>query len=66
VQVGLAYILNQCLSKLKSIPEAYPFLKPVNKKTIKDYYNIIRKPMDLETMEKKNQGNPTAKLYVLI
>lgn len=36
--------------------EAWPFLKPVNKKQVKDYYNIIKKPIDMETMGKKIQG----------
>lgn len=28
-------------------------MKPVNKKLIKDYYNIVKRPMDLETISKK-------------
>lgn len=38
------------------MPEAWPFLKPVNKKQVKDYYNVIKKPIDMETMGKKIQG----------
>lgn len=33
--------------------EAWPFARPVNKKNVKDYYTIIKEPMDLETVEKK-------------
>lgn len=28
-------------------------MKPVNKKFVKDYYSIVKKPMDLETVAKK-------------
>lgn len=53
-QVALSFILdNVANNKLKSIPEAWPFLKPVNKKLVKDYYNVIKRPMDLETISKK-------------
>lgn len=38
------------------MPESWPFLKPVNKKQVKDYYMIIQQPMDLETVLKKVQG----------
>ncbi|XP_072375898.1 uncharacterized protein, partial [Diabrotica undecimpunctata] len=33
--------------------ESWPFLKPVNKKLVKDYYSIVKRPMDLETISKK-------------
>jgi transcription initiation factor TFIID subunit 1 len=49
----LIYILNQVMDKLKILPEASPFLKPVNKKTVKNYYDVIENPMDLETIEIK-------------
>lgn len=53
-QVALSFIFEKLISgKLKTMPEAWPFLKPVNKKQVKDYYTVIRKPMDLETVTKK-------------
>jgi len=53
-QVAFSYVLDSIVNgKLKSIPEAWPFLKPVNKKFVKDYYSIVKKPMDLETVAKK-------------
>ncbi|XP_072748281.1 transcription initiation factor TFIID subunit 1 isoform X2 [Anoplolepis gracilipes] len=53
-QVALTYILNNVvLNKLQSMTEVWPFMKPVNKKMVKDYYNIVKKPMDLETISKK-------------
>ncbi|XP_024082109.1 transcription initiation factor TFIID subunit 1 isoform X2 [Cimex lectularius] len=53
-QVGLTYILGIVVNnKLKTMSESWPFAKPVNKKVVKDYYNIIKEPMDLETIERK-------------
>ncbi|XP_013199879.1 transcription initiation factor TFIID subunit 1 isoform X2 [Amyelois transitella] len=57
-QVALSFILDNLLTtKLKVMPEAWPFLKPVNKKQVKDYYNVIKKPIDMETMGKKIQAH---------
>ncbi|KAK4872343.1 hypothetical protein RN001_014372 [Aquatica leii] len=53
-QVALTFILDNVINtKLKTMAESWPFLKPVNKKLVKDYYNIIKRPMDLETIGKK-------------
>ncbi|GJQ86655.1 Taf1, partial [Trypoxylus dichotomus] len=53
-QVALTYILDNVVNtKLKTMSESWPFLKPVNKKAVKDYYNIVKRPMDLETILKK-------------
>ena len=57
-QVALTYILDNILSsKIKSMPDSWPFLKPVNKKNVKDYYNVIQKPMDLEAIERSVKGH---------
>lgn len=56
-QVALSFIFEKLITgKLKLIPESIPFLTPVNKKLVKDYYAVIQKPMDLETMMKKVGG----------
>ncbi|XP_063240070.1 transcription initiation factor TFIID subunit 1 isoform X2 [Bacillus rossius redtenbacheri] len=53
-QVALSFILDSVVSnKLKAMSESWPFLKPVNKKLVKDYYSVVRHPMDLETVAKK-------------
>uniref|UniRef100_A0A6P7FJW6 Transcription initiation factor TFIID subunit 1 n=1 Tax=Diabrotica virgifera virgifera TaxID=50390 RepID=A0A6P7FJW6_DIAVI len=53
-QVALTYILDNVVNaKLKTMSESWPFLKPVNKKLVKDYYSIVKRPMDLETITKK-------------
>ncbi|KAK9885772.1 hypothetical protein WA026_013642 [Henosepilachna vigintioctopunctata] len=53
-QVALTFILDNVINtKLKTMSESWPFLKPVNKKLVKDYYNIVKRPMDLETICKR-------------
>lgn len=53
-QASLSYIFETFLNeKLKPRKEFVPFLKPVNKKLIKGYYDLIKNPMDMETMTKK-------------
>lgn len=57
-QVALSFIFEKLVNgKLKLMQESWPFLKPVNKKQVKDYYTIIKKPMDLETISKNVEGN---------
>ncbi|XP_049784763.1 transcription initiation factor TFIID subunit 1 isoform X1 [Schistocerca cancellata] len=57
-QVALSYILDNVVNnKLKAMSESWPFLKPVNKKLVKDYYTVIKNPMDLETVAKKVQSH---------
>lgn len=53
-QVALTFILDNVVNnKLKIMSESWPFVKPVNKKLVKDYYNIVKHPMDLETITKR-------------
>ncbi|XP_059489774.1 transcription initiation factor TFIID subunit 1 isoform X2 [Neocloeon triangulifer] len=53
-QVAFTFILDNVVNnKLKAMSESWPFQKPVNKKLVKDYYEIIKCPMDLETVAKK-------------
>lgn len=53
-QVALTFILDNVVNnKLKTMSESWPFAKPVNKKVVKDYYNIVKDPIDLETIEAK-------------
>lgn len=57
-QVALTFILDNVVNaKLKTMSESWPFLKPVNKKQVKDYYNVIKRPMDLDTISQKVAGN---------
>lgn len=53
-QVALSFIFERIVNtNLRTMPESYPFLKPVNKKQVKDYYTVIKRPMDFETISKK-------------
>ncbi|KAM0675980.1 histone acetyltransferase [Gurleya vavrai] len=49
----LVDILKFLLNDLQSHSSAWPFLFPVKKSEVPDYYNFINKPMDLSTMEMK-------------
>lgn len=45
--------LQRFLYQIQSHKQAWPFLNPVNKDEIPDYYNFIIKPMDLSTIEER-------------
>lgn len=45
--------LLRFLYKIQNHKQAWPFLKPVNKDEVLDYYNVIKSPMDLSTVEKR-------------
>jgi histone acetyltransferase len=42
--------LGAVLKGVKNLKDAWPFMRPVNGKLVPDYYDIIKEPMDLETM----------------
>ncbi|KAF4550793.1 Histone acetyltransferase GCN5-like protein [Elsinoe fawcettii] len=46
-------LLMHLLSALQNSTNAWPFLQPVNKDEVADYYDVIKEPMDLSTMEQK-------------
>jgi len=46
-------LLVTLLSALQSSSNAWPFLQPVNGDEVHDYYDVIKEPMDLGTMESK-------------
>lgn len=53
-QVAFTYLLENIMNtKLKALSESWPFHKPVNKKNVKDYYTIVKRPMDLDTITKR-------------
>lgn len=48
---------ERVLQELKAMTEnSSPFLQKVNKREAPDYYNIIKNPMDIGTMQKKLKG----------
>lgn len=44
-------------SELTNHPLAWPFAHPVNKDEVFDYYEVIKEPMDLSTMEQKLEND---------
>uniref|UniRef100_A0A3B3SYK9 Transcription initiation factor TFIID subunit n=1 Tax=Paramormyrops kingsleyae TaxID=1676925 RepID=A0A3B3SYK9_9TELE len=48
--VTLSSILESIINDMRDIPNTYPFHTPVNAKVVKDYYKIITRPMDLQTL----------------
>ena len=44
-------------SELTNHPSAWPFAVPVNKEEVADYYEVIKEPMDLSTMELKLEND---------
>ncbi|CCE82026.1 Piso0_002719 [Millerozyma farinosa CBS 7064] len=45
------------LAELMNHPSAWPFATPVNKDEVGDYYDVIKEPMDLSTMESKLEND---------
>ncbi|CUM62914.1 uncharacterized protein PRCAT00000474001 [Priceomyces carsonii] len=45
------------LSEMTNHPSAWPFAVPVNKDEVGDYYEVIKEPMDLSTMEQKLEAD---------
>ncbi|XP_077164008.1 transcription initiation factor TFIID subunit 1 isoform X7 [Paroedura picta] len=48
--VTLSSVLEGIINEMRDLPNTYPFHQPVNGKVVKDYYKIITKPMDLQTL----------------
>uniref|UniRef100_A0A1X7TS07 Bromo domain-containing protein n=1 Tax=Amphimedon queenslandica TaxID=400682 RepID=A0A1X7TS07_AMPQE len=46
-----AAALEKIVNKLSAVQEYWPFCKPVSSKDVPDYYNLIKFPMDLQTMK---------------
>ncbi|CRG85934.1 hypothetical protein PISL3812_02937 [Talaromyces islandicus] len=45
--------MRRFLNQIQNHKQAWPFLSPVNKDEVPDYYNVITSPMDLSTMEER-------------
>ena len=49
--------LLHLLNDLQNHQSAWPFLIPVNRDDVTDYYEVIKEPMDLSTMESKLEAD---------
>ncbi|KAK8229113.1 hypothetical protein IWZ00DRAFT_330488 [Phyllosticta capitalensis] len=58
--------LLHLLNDMQNNTNAWPFLQPVNKDEVADYYDVIKEPMDLETMEQKHEKDmyPTPEDFI--
>uniref|UniRef100_A0A8C7KUI3 Transcription initiation factor TFIID subunit n=1 Tax=Oncorhynchus kisutch TaxID=8019 RepID=A0A8C7KUI3_ONCKI len=48
--VTLSSVLESVINDMRDHPNTYPFHTPVNAKVVKDYYKVIPRPMDLQTL----------------
>lgn len=48
-------ICEALLMELEEHEYAWPFLQPVHRKKVPDYYRVIKKPMDFQTIRNKLQ-----------
>ena len=57
-QKKFSYILKRIIEdNIKPLQESWPFMKPVNKKAMRHYYEKIKEPMDLETISTRIDKN---------
>ena len=58
--------LLHLLNDLQNNTNAWPFQQPVNKDEVPDYYEVIKEPMDLGTMEEKHEKDlyPTPEDFI--
>lgn len=49
--------LLHLLNDMQNHTSAWPFAQPVNKEEVPDYYEVIKEPMDLSTMEERLQSD---------
>ncbi|KAE8747322.1 hypothetical protein FOCC_FOCC005965 [Frankliniella occidentalis] len=62
----LQQTLRQVLNTIKGHSSAWPFLKPVDKNEVPDYYEHIKYPMDLKTMADRLKSHyyTTRRLFI--
>ena len=58
--------LLHLLNDMQNHSNAWPFLQPVNRDEVADYYDVIKEPMDLATMEEKHEKDsyPTVEDFI--
>lgn len=58
--------LRRFLNHIQNHDKAWPFLHPVNKDEVPDYYNVIESPMDLSTIEERLEHDKYARRKTLL
>lgn len=58
--------LLHLLNDMQNHSAAWPFVQPVNRDEVPDYYEVIKEPMDLSTMEEKHDKDlyPTPQEFI--
>ncbi|KAL3702820.1 histone acetyltransferase [Talaromyces marneffei ATCC 18224] len=58
--------LLHLLNDMQNHSAAWPFVQPVNRDEVPDYYEVIKEPMDLSTMEEKHEKDlyPTPQDFI--
>lgn len=58
--------LLHLLNDMQNHGSSWPFTQPVNKDEVADYYEVIKEPMDLSTMEEKHEKDlyPTPEDFI--
>lgn len=58
--------LLHLLNDMQNHSAAWPFTQPVNRDEVPDYYDVIKEPMDLSTMEEKHEKDmyPTPQDFI--
>jgi histone acetyltransferase len=59
-------VMRHILVELSNHQAAWPFTNPVNAQDVPDYYEFIKEPMDLSTMETKLEKNQYASINDLV
>ncbi|KAJ1020726.1 hypothetical protein NDA16_004118 [Ustilago loliicola] len=59
-------VMRHILVELNGHGSAWPFVNPVNGDEVTDYYDVIKNPMDLSTMEAKLENNQYANVDELV
>ncbi|KAK0568064.1 histone acetyltransferase [Tilletia horrida] len=59
-------LMRHVLIEMGNHASAWPFLNPVNGDDVPDYYDVIKNPMDLSTMESKLENNQYAFIEDLV
>lgn len=57
-QVAFSFMLDTIVNEqLKTVTDSWPFHKPVDKRVIKNYYEVIKTPMDLDLIVRNCKAN---------
>jgi len=59
-------LLKKLLRSIQQHKNAWPFLRPVDERQVPDYYQVIKEPMDLSTVESKlnKEGYPNLTKFI--